>query len=143
MKLDPEVLTADMIQSIKSILPTADELATVKTFTDPNQLDRASRLVYHLNRVPYFVTRLQCHEIPFSWFGFCNLILTKLRIVQAACDEVGHVTSVLCIKLVTYLPYVCCFCFCNRVNIYRNAAAQISRKHAKRSGHYIIIGQLP
>eukprot|EP01036_Dinobryon_divergens_P026104 gene26104-34712_t len=87
VKLDPEVLTADMIQSIKSILPTPDELTTVKTFTDPNQLDRASRLVYHLNRVPYLVTRLQCHEIPFSWFGFCNSVLMQLRVVQAACDE--------------------------------------------------------
>lgn len=101
VKLDPEVLTADMIQSIKSILPTPDELTTVKTFTDPNQLDRASRLVYHLNRVPYLVTRLQCHEIPFSWFGFCNSVLMQLRVVQAACDEVGHVTNVWSMKLVT------------------------------------------
>lgn len=72
-------------------------------FSDPSLLDRASRLVFHLNRVPHLVTRLHCHEIPFSWFGFCSSVFAQLRIVQVACDEVGNVTVTLRLK---FLPHV-------------------------------------
>ena len=92
VELNPEVLTADVTVSIKSILPTDAELSSVQMFNDPSLLDRASRLVFHLNRRPHLSTRLHCHEIPFSWFGFCSSVFAQLRIVQAACDEVGGVT---------------------------------------------------
>ena len=93
VELNPEVLTADMTLSIKSILPTEAELSSVQAFGCPNLLDRASKLVFHLNRVPHLVTRLRCHEIPFSWFVFCSSVFAQLRIVQAACDEVGYLTA--------------------------------------------------
>ena len=91
MGLDPAVLTAEATLSITSILPTEEEVSSVKAFSDESVLDRASRLVFHLSRVPHLVTRLHCHEIPFSWFGSCSSVFAQLRIVQAACDEVGPV----------------------------------------------------
>ena len=64
--LNPEVLTADATVSVTSILPTSEKANAVKCYTDPMQLDQASRLFFHMCRIPHLATRLECHEISFT-----------------------------------------------------------------------------
>ena len=61
--LDPDVMTPDITTSIISILPLAEEANAIRLHTDPSKLDKASRLVYHLCRIPRLVTRVECHEV--------------------------------------------------------------------------------
>ncbi len=50
--LDPTVLTHDLCTTLIAILPSAEELATIQKFTNPEELDSASKLYFHFNRIP-------------------------------------------------------------------------------------------
>lgn len=101
--LNPDVLTHDVTVSLTSILPTSDEANAVKCHSDPSTLDQASRLFFHMCRIPHLATRLECHEIAFTWFPFLSSVHSQVRVVVSACEEVilfeGHMREVFAIVL--------------------------------------------
>lgn len=50
--LDPAVLTHELCSTLVSVLPTPEEMAAVKQYSDPKLLDNASKLYFHFNRIP-------------------------------------------------------------------------------------------
>lgn len=109
-RLDPSVLTHDMTHSLLDILPNSEgmdammmmmkgytsqrlthqysaELALVKGYTSCAPLDQVGRLLFHLNRVPCLLDRLELHEICFSWIPASATVSSQLRVILSACEE--------------------------------------------------------
>ena len=101
--LDPKVLTAEMTASIISILPLTEEVNALKFHSSPTNLDQASKLYYYICRIPRLVTRLDCHEIAFSWPNFSKQVTSQMEIMSQACAEMekckNQMQSVLSIVL--------------------------------------------
>lgn len=85
--LDVDVMTPELTQSIQTVLPNDEESVAIKQHTDPSLLDNASQLIFHLNRIPKVVIRVDCHETAFSWPGNANAAQSSLDVLQAAIDE--------------------------------------------------------
>ena len=90
IELDPDVLNQEVTNTLLKVLPTIEETNALQNFSDPSKLDQASQFCYHLNRVPRVGSRLQCHEIAFSWHGAVSSVSTQLGILQSACDELNQ-----------------------------------------------------
>ena len=66
------------------------EVAAVKPHTVPSLLDNASQLLFHFNRVPRILQRMECHEIAFSWANGANAAASQLGVLECACQEMGR-----------------------------------------------------
>jgi len=93
VELDPDVMTPDITNSIISILPLSEEVNALRCHTDPSKLDQASKLYFHLCRIPRLVSRVECHEIAFSWHSFSHVVYSQLHIIQSAVDELNRFQS--------------------------------------------------
>ena len=62
----------------------------MKPHTDPKLLDNASQLLFHFNRMPRILQRMECHEIAFSWANGANAAASQLGIIECACTELGR-----------------------------------------------------
>eukprot|EP01038_Epipyxis_sp_PR26KG_P007971 gene7971-10811_t len=87
IELDPDRLTQELTSSIISILPTAEELVAIKSYTSSNNLDRASQLIFNFNRIPRLVQRMESHDIIFSWMNNANAVNGQIITIQRACEE--------------------------------------------------------
>ena len=90
IELDPDVLNQEITNTLIKVLPTTEEVKALQSFSNPSQLDQASQFCYCLNRIPRVSSRLQCHEIAFSWHGAISTVSTQLGILQSACDELNQ-----------------------------------------------------
>jgi len=79
--------------SIISILPLSDEVNALKCYSSPANLDQASKLYYYICRIPRLVTRLDCHEIAFSWQNFSKQVSQQIDIILKACAEIENCKS--------------------------------------------------
>lgn len=75
----------------------------MKPHKDPSLLDNASQLLFHFNRMPRILQRMECHEIAFSWanqvrycrfeFDFC--LCTRFSGVDISNGELHTHVSIL------------------------------------------------
>lgn len=63
------------------------ELVSIKAFNKPDLLDKASQLFFHFNRLPRLRSRIECHQISFSWENNANLSSSQLGVIECACKE--------------------------------------------------------
>lgn len=91
--LDPEVLGAEVSSMIYEILPTPEELIAVRSFSQVDLLDKASQLLFHFNRLPRILPRVECHQIVFTWGAQASIALSQLGVIEGACKELQRSQS--------------------------------------------------
>jgi hypothetical protein len=87
MDLDPAILTLDITQSLLAIFPNLEEIAATKDYPHPENLDKASKFVFEIAKIPNCLQRLNTQEIIFTWFTNAKHILTQLHALSLACEE--------------------------------------------------------
>ena len=65
-------------------------MEAIKPHKDPSLLDNASQLLYHFNRLPRILQRMECHEIAFTWIHSANHTVSQLTILETACKEIAN-----------------------------------------------------
>jgi hypothetical protein len=87
MDLDPAILTLDITQSLLAIFPNLEEISAAKDYPHPENLDKASKFVFEIAKIPNCLQRLNTQEIIFTWFTNSKHILTQLHALNLACEE--------------------------------------------------------
>ena len=65
-QMDANVLTLEMTETLMGVLPGPDDIAVLKNYSSPDNLDKASGFYWHLASVPRLEQRLQCHAMGFK-----------------------------------------------------------------------------
>lgn len=91
--LDPEVLGPEVSSMVYEILPTPEELIAVRSFSQVDLLDKASQLLFHFNRLPRILPRVECHQIVFTWDAQASIASSQLGIIEGACRELQRSQS--------------------------------------------------
>jgi hypothetical protein len=68
---------------------TNTELEAIKPHKNPALLDNASQLLFHFNRMPRILQRMECHEIAFSWAGSASAAASQIGVLECAVRELG------------------------------------------------------
>jgi hypothetical protein len=71
------------------------ELTAVQAFKTLDSLDNASRVIFHFNRIPRLLQRMECHEIAFRWMSDMNSTVAQIACISSAKDEVVSSQKVL------------------------------------------------
>lgn len=93
MDMDPAVLTLDVTTTLLAVFPTVEEMASIKDYPEPDQLDKASRFVYEICKVPNVLQRLNTQEIIFNWSSNAKSVSDQISLLLKACDELSKSKS--------------------------------------------------
>lgn len=83
----PEDLTLEFTENLINIVPTAEELSAVTSYSGPGKLGKAESFYLLLSTIPRLSERLSIHEICFRWPQDADRIWAQVKTFTNACKE--------------------------------------------------------
>lgn len=95
LTMDPEELTADVNDTILNLLlPTSDEIATLKTYTgEVEDLDFCGKLFAYFTEIDRLEQRLVVQRTMLNWFEQADVVVEQLNVVRSAVSEFSDESS--------------------------------------------------
>lgn len=102
LAMDPDELTTDVNDTILNLLlPTSDELATLKSYTgEVEDLDFCGKLFSYFSEIDRLEQRLVSQRTMLNWFEQANVVFDQINVVNAAISEFNEDASINAFKTV-------------------------------------------
>lgn len=88
ISLDPSQLTLELTEIMQSLVPSAEEIASLRGFGgNVMELGKAEKLLLALGNVPRLKERLDYHRTVFTWDRTADSLTAANSVVSRACKE--------------------------------------------------------